>query len=187
MNFPRPDGPSVQHKPQIDLEARGQNPGLAALAQRENVEGNPEYPFLLDPEVHGPGNGHFVYQHLDARAVEIKVRCGPVAGGVGAAMHVKFRRRARLDLPTSVNPFLAADAALQEPVLPKCTTRFRYAWDWDGRPAHLMSRAIDETGYVQPTLEQITDVRGPGTRYHYNSIRGWRVNADGSVEFQPPV
>ena len=80
-----------------------------------------------------------------------------------------------------------ADAVLQEPVLPTCTTRFRYAWDWDGRPAHLMSRAIDETGYIQPTLEQITDVRGPGTRYHYNSIRGWRVNSDGSVEFQPPA
>ena len=80
-----------------------------------------------------------------------------------------------------------ADAVLQEPVLPKCTTRFRYAWDWDGRPAHLMSRAIDETGYIQPTLEQITDVRGPGTRYHYNSIRGWRVNSNGSVEFQPPA
>ncbi|MCG8469795.1 MAG: sulfite dehydrogenase [Gemmatimonadetes bacterium] len=74
-------------------------------------------------------------------------------------------------------------AELQEPVLPKCTTRFRHAWEWDGEPAHLMSRAVDETGYVQPTAAQVRDVRGPGTRYHYNSIRGWRIAADGTIGF----
>ena len=77
------------------------------------------------------------------------------------------------------------DAALQEPVLPKCTTRFRYGWEWDGAPAYILSRATDETGYVQPTRAEVVDARGPGTRYHYNSIRGWRVQRDGSIEFAP--
>ena len=43
-------------------------------------------------------------------------------------------------------------AELQQPVLPKCHTRFRYLWNWDGRGTTLLSRAVDETGYVQPTL-----------------------------------
>ena len=47
-----------------------------------------------------------------------------------------------------------------------------------------MSRAVDETGYVQPTLAELRGVRGPGTDYHFNSIRGWRVARDGSVSFE---
>jgi sulfane dehydrogenase subunit SoxC len=74
-------------------------------------------------------------------------------------------------------------AELQEPVLPKCHTRFRYAWSWDGKEALLMSRATDETGYVQPTLEELRAVRGPGTYYHSNHIRAWRVHRDGRVTF----
>ena len=56
-----------------------------------------------------------------------------------------------------------AAAALQEPVLPKALTRFRMPWRWDGGPAVLQSRAMDDTGYVQPTREQ-TDrrARRPG-------------------------
>lgn len=77
------------------------------------------------------------------------------------------------------------EATLQEPVLPKSLTRFGFGWDWTGEPAHLVSRAIDETGYVQPTRAALHAARGPGSRYHYNSIRGWRVNADGAVEFAP--
>lgn len=46
-----------------------------------------------------------------------------------------------------------------------------------------MSRATDETGYRQPTLAELMDVRGPGTRYHFNHIRSWTVRADGSVWF----
>ncbi len=78
-----------------------------------------------------------------------------------------------------------AEAELQQPVLSKCTTRFRYPWEWDGSPAHLLSRAVDETGYVQPVRQQVVEARGPGTRYHYNAIRGWRVASDGSTEFAP--
>jgi sulfane dehydrogenase subunit SoxC len=78
-------------------------------------------------------------------------------------------------------------AALQEPVLPKCHTRFRYAWNWRGGEALLMSRASDETGYTQPTLAELQAVRGLGTAYHYNNIRAWRIQADGRVFFALPT
>jgi len=74
-------------------------------------------------------------------------------------------------------------AELQEPVLPKCHTRFRLPWNWDGRDAMLMSRAVDETGYVQPTLAELRKVRGPGAPYHFNNIRAWRVRGDGTVRW----
>ena len=41
--------------------------------------------------------------------------------------------------------------ALDGPALPKAVTRFRLPWRWDGGPAVLQSRAIDETGAVQPS------------------------------------
>jgi sulfane dehydrogenase subunit SoxC len=47
----------------------------------------------------------------------------------------------------------------------------------------LQSRATDETGYVQPTRAQLVAARGAGTSYHMNSIRGWKVERDGSVFF----
>lgn len=74
-------------------------------------------------------------------------------------------------------------AELQGPVLPQCHTRFRYLWNWDGRESLIMSRAVDETGYAQPTLAQLRTVRGSGTFYHFNHIRAWRVRRDGSVVF----
>jgi sulfane dehydrogenase subunit SoxC len=72
-------------------------------------------------------------------------------------------------------------AALQEPVLPKALTRFRLDWDWDGGPALLQSRVIDETGYVQPTYRQLREVRGTRSIYHNNAIQTWRVAASGEV------
>lgn len=75
------------------------------------------------------------------------------------------------------------DARLQEPVLPKCTTRFRHLWRWDGRQAFLMSRATDETGYVQPTWQALVGTRGEGTAYHANHIRSWKVARTGEVTF----
>lgn len=75
------------------------------------------------------------------------------------------------------------DARLQEPVLPKCTTRFRHLWAWDGGQAFLMSRATDETGYVQPTWQALVGARGEGTAYHANHIRSWKVARTGEVTF----
>ena len=43
------------------------------------------------------------------------------------------------------------EAALDGPVLPKALTRFRMPWRWNGGPSVLQSRAVDETGAVQPT------------------------------------
>jgi sulfane dehydrogenase subunit SoxC len=75
-------------------------------------------------------------------------------------------------------------AQLQEPILPKAFTRFVHMWKWDGTPSLLLSRASDETGYTQPTFAAFRAARGPGTDYHYNAIRGWRVAADGQVVFE---
>src|SRR5215217_7409260 len=72
-------------------------------------------------------------------------------------------------------------ATLQEPVRPIAWTRFRLPWMWDGQPARLQSRAIDETGYVQPTLEQLVEARGVNSFYHFNGIQTWDVAADGEV------
>jgi sulfane dehydrogenase subunit SoxC len=72
-------------------------------------------------------------------------------------------------------------ATLQEPVLPTAWTRFRLPWAWDGQPAVLQSRAVDETGYVQPTLAELIEARGLNSAYHYNGIKTWAVAADGEV------
>ncbi|WP_447974446.1 sulfite dehydrogenase [Nitrospira sp. Kam-Ns4a] len=73
-------------------------------------------------------------------------------------------------------------AALQEPVLPKCHTRFRLPWRWHGQEAILQSRCTDETGYVQPTRAALLAVRGQHSIYHFNGIHSWRVARDGTVE-----
>jgi sulfane dehydrogenase subunit SoxC len=78
-----------------------------------------------------------------------------------------------------------APARLQEPVLPRCHTRFRRLWNWRGDTALLASRATDETGYVQPTLKQLVAARGQGTQYHNNGVRVWRVQPDGRVFLEP--
>ena len=75
-----------------------------------------------------------------------------------------------------------ADAALQEPVQSKMLTRFRIPWQWDGGPAVLQSRAVDETGRVQPTRTELIAARGNKGRYHFNGIHSWGIGDDGSVE-----
>src|SRR2546430_6788362 len=72
-------------------------------------------------------------------------------------------------------------AALQEPVIPKCLSRFRAAWSWDGAPAMLQSRAVDETGYVQPSRQELIAVRGMNSYYHNNSIQSWLLAGSGEV------
>ncbi len=72
-------------------------------------------------------------------------------------------------------------ARLESPVLTKCLTRFNMDWVWDGKPAILQSRAIDETGYVQPKMAELRAVRGTRSVYHNNAIQSWRVEAAGEV------
>ena len=73
------------------------------------------------------------------------------------------------------------DAMLQEPVLDKSLVRFRYPWVWDGAPVVLMSRAIDSSGEVQPTMDKVLETKTANTFYHNNAIQPWRVAANGEV------
>ncbi len=73
------------------------------------------------------------------------------------------------------------EAVLQDPVLPKCHTRFRLPWRWNGTDVILQSRCRDETGYRQPTRAELVSVRGVNSIYHYNAIQSWRIAADGQV------
>ena len=72
-------------------------------------------------------------------------------------------------------------AKLESPVLTKCLTRFNIGWQWDGRETILQSRAIDDSGYVQPKIAQLRTVRGTRSVYHNNAIQSWEVGANGEV------
>lgn len=73
-------------------------------------------------------------------------------------------------------------ARLEQPVMSKCLTRFNLDWIWDGRPALIQSRAVDETGHVQPTYRQLRAVRGSRSIYHNNAIQTWLVQESGEVK-----
>ncbi len=77
------------------------------------------------------------------------------------------------------------NARLQEPVLSKAHARFRHLWHWDGAGADILSRAVDETGYVQPTREALRAVHGRrACGYHLNPVTGWTVRPDGHVFYK---
>ena len=73
-------------------------------------------------------------------------------------------------------------ARLETPVLDKCLTRFNLDWVWDGKPTIVQSRAMDDTGYVQPSIRQLRDVRGNRSIYHNNAIQSWLVQENGEVK-----
>jgi len=73
-------------------------------------------------------------------------------------------------------------ASLDGLVLSKSLTRFSLPWEWNGLPALLQSRAIDETGYTQPTIQQLRNVRGDWSIYHNNAIQTWHVKKDGVTQ-----
>jgi sulfane dehydrogenase subunit SoxC len=78
-----------------------------------------------------------------------------------------------------------SEARLQEPVLSKAHTRFRHLWNWTGGEAVIMSRAVDETGYMQPTQTELIASRGVGpVGYHLNPITGWLVQSSGAVIYK---
>jgi sulfane dehydrogenase subunit SoxC len=76
-------------------------------------------------------------------------------------------------------------ASLQDPILPKALTVFRFPWQWEGQETILQSRCSDDTGYIQPTRAALVRVRGLaepfGSFYHYNAIQSWKVASDGSI------
>ncbi|MDU8929074.1 sulfite dehydrogenase [Alisedimentitalea sp. MJ-SS2] len=64
----------------------------------------------------------------------------------------------------------------------KALTRFYLDTEWTGEEMFLQSRALDETGYVQPTKAALREVRGENSIYHNNCIQTWYVNANGEAE-----
>ncbi len=73
-------------------------------------------------------------------------------------------------------------ARLEGPTLSKALTRFNLDWVWDGKPAIIQSRAMDETGFVQPNYKQLRSVRGTRSIYHNNAIQSWLVQESGEVK-----
>ena len=66
-------------------------------------------------------------------------------------------------------------------VLPKSWTRFSHIIKWDGKPLLLASRAMDDAGNVQPTINQEVAAVGVESVYHRNAICTWEVKANGEV------
>ena len=66
--------------------------------------------------------------------------------------------------------------------LDKACVRFYAETEWAGEQMLLQSRAIDETGYVQPAKDALRKIRGVNSIYHNNGIQTWLVKPDGEVE-----
>jgi sulfane dehydrogenase subunit SoxC len=73
------------------------------------------------------------------------------------------------------------EARLEGPVQNKAFARFNIPWVWNGKVAFLQSRAVDETGMVQPTYQEMRKIRGTRSIYHNNSIQTWQVEEHGEV------
>ena len=73
-------------------------------------------------------------------------------------------------------------ARLAKPGETRALTRFYLDTEWDGGEMLLQSRAMDETGYVQPTKAQLREVRGENSIYHNNCIQTWWVRETGEAE-----
>ncbi|MCK8517318.1 sulfite dehydrogenase [Methylonatrum kenyense] len=74
------------------------------------------------------------------------------------------------------------EAKVEGPVLDKNLTRFTLDWKWDGRPVTMASRAVDDTGYVQPTTQQLAEQREiVGFVQHHNGVFPWIINEHGEV------
>ena len=72
-------------------------------------------------------------------------------------------------------------ASLKGLVLPKSWTRFSYIYKYEGKPLLLASRSVDDSGNVQPTVNEEKAVIGVEGVYHRNSICTWEVKSNGEV------
>ncbi len=73
-------------------------------------------------------------------------------------------------------------ARIDGPVLDKSLTRFYVDFDWNGGELLVQSRAMDSTGYLQPTKEELRKIRGANSIYHNNGIQTWHVKPNGETE-----
>jgi sulfane dehydrogenase subunit SoxC len=46
----------------------------------------------------------------------------------------------------------------------------------------LQSRAVDDTGHIQPTVQALRAVRGGRSIYHNNAIQSWLLGENGEVK-----
>ncbi|MCW5685192.1 MAG: sulfite dehydrogenase [Pseudolabrys sp.] len=74
------------------------------------------------------------------------------------------------------------EATIDGLVLDKACVRFYAQTQWNGEPWLLQSRVIDETGYVQPSKDELRKIRGVNSIYHNNGIQTYAVKPDGEVE-----
>ncbi|OYU86175.1 MAG: sulfite dehydrogenase [Bradyrhizobiaceae bacterium PARB1] len=68
------------------------------------------------------------------------------------------------------------------PVFDKSVVRFYVDFEWNGQELMIQSRAIDSTGYVQPSKDELRKVRGVNSIYHNNGIQTWLVRSSGETE-----
>ena len=73
-------------------------------------------------------------------------------------------------------------ARIDGPVFDKACVRFYYEFDWNGEELLLQSRAMDESGYVQPSKDALRKIRGLNSIYHNNGIQTWALKKDGELE-----
>jgi sulfane dehydrogenase subunit SoxC len=73
------------------------------------------------------------------------------------------------------------EAKLKGLVLPKSWTRFSYLYKYEGKPLLLASRSVDDSGDVQPTINQEKKIIGVEGVYHRNSINTWQITEKGEV------
>lgn len=73
-------------------------------------------------------------------------------------------------------------ARIDGPVLDKSLTRFYVDFEWNGEELMVQSRAMDSTGYVQPTKDELRKIRGVNSIYHNNGIQSWLVHGNGETE-----
>jgi sulfane dehydrogenase subunit SoxC len=73
-------------------------------------------------------------------------------------------------------------AELKGLVLPKSWTRWSYMHTYKkGEKLLLTSRAMDDAGYIQPTIDEETSVMGVESVYHRNAVETWEVTENGEV------
>jgi sulfane dehydrogenase subunit SoxC len=74
------------------------------------------------------------------------------------------------------------EAKLKGLILPKSWTRWSYMHTYKkGDRLLLTSRAMDDAGFIQPTIDQEVGVTGVEAVYHRNAVETWEVTAEGKV------
>jgi len=83
------------------------------------------------------------------------------------------------------------DAKIEGTAYKKAHTRFTAPWTWNGEEALLQSRCTDDTGEVQPTVQEVAKLWNADLDFlknativvgDFNAIQPWKVNRDGSVQ-----